>query len=127
MRTAMRAGPRLVLVTVVAAALATSCSSNEPVPADVCRTRPDTVNVVMQPGTGDTVAQEVRSGGGVSVRLLSSQDTILFQPANGLSPSTVSRDDYLFFLAETSGSYTIHEVDAGGRRVATSRLSVESC
>lgn len=118
-------GARLALgIVVVAAQTSAGCSSSHQ--NDACRTSSATITVVMQPKQG-TTAQVVRAGGSVNVRRWSSRDTILFHPANGLSPFTVSRGVDLSFTAEKTGSYTVNEVDVAGRSVATAQLTVRSC
>lgn len=115
---------RLSVAIVVVAVLSAGCSSGRQ--EDHCRAAPTTTAISMDTQSSDTI-HTVKVGGAVNIARVSQRDTVSFDPANGLSPATVERDNYLPFAAERAGSYTITETDGAGRHVATVRLAVESC
>lgn len=115
----------LGLAAILIAITDAACSSNSH--HEPCGTIPNTATIVMRNGQGSAAAQIVKVGGSVDVRRMSSLDTVTFQPAEGLSPFTVSRGADLSYVAENAGSYTVSEVDSAGRTLGAARLTVRRC
>ena len=119
------AARRLSFTVAAVVAFSTACSGDRQ--EDPCRTAPSVIMVTMGGQSSDTTVHVVKTGGAVNIARVSRRDTVSFEPMEGLSPATVERDNYLAYVAERAGSYTVTEVDGVGRNVATVRLAVQSC